>query len=371
MNIYRIEKKKSNFGKYIIVILITIAITLFTDRSIQKANEIDEFAEKLNLEIETPIKVKEVISADENNVETILKSTVGISLLKPSDTSIFDVNIEQNWGLGTGIIVSEKGFILTNQHLAKKRGSKVIVTLNSGKSVEGIVRWIEENIDMAIIQIEEKELIAAKLGNSDELKVGNEVMAIGNPLGIEFQGTTTKGIVSGLDRTLMFEENGEKIFMEGLIQTDASINPGNSGGPLINENGEVVGVNTVKITSAEGIGFAVPINIVKNVIKVFESEGVFSEATLGIYAYDSKVIPYMETNNNFNKGIYVVSVDEKGPCGKTGLKKGDIITKIDGIEINKMTELREYLYSKIPGDKVLLSVEDGETKEIEVMLGRA
>ena len=168
----------------------------------------------------------------------------------------------------------------------------------------------------------------------------------------------------------MFEEEGEKVFMEGLIQTDASINPGNSGGPLINESGEVIGINTVKITSAEGIGFAVPINIVKNVIESFENEDTFSEASLGIYAYDSYVIPYMETNNDFDKGIYVVSVDEEGPCGKSGLKKGDIITKIDGIEVNKMTKLREYLYSKKPGDKVILNVEDGESKIIEIVLGR-
>lgn len=193
-------------------------------------------------------------------------------------------------------------------------------------------------------------------------------MLFGNPLGREFIGTTTKGIVSGLDRTILFEENGEKVFMEGLIQTDASINPGNSGGPLINESGEVIGINTVKITSAEGIGFAVPINIVKNIIKEYEEEDVFIEASLGIYAYDSYAIPYMEKNNEFYEGIYVVSVDKNGPCGESTLEEGDIITQIDGIEVNKMTKLREYLYSKRPGDKVILNVEDGESKVLEIIL---
>lgn len=156
--------------------------------------------------------------------------------------------------------------------------------------------------------------------------------------------------------------------MEGLIQTDASINPGNSGGPLINSKGEVIGINTVKITSAEGIGFAVPINIVKNVINSFVLEDNFEEAYLGIYAYDSEAIRYMDTRNNFSEGIYVVSVDRQGPCGKEGLKKGDIITEIDGQPINKMTELREYLYTKRPGEKVTLAIEDTEPKVIEVEL---
>lgn len=187
-------------------------------------------------------------------------------------------------------------------------------------------------------------------------------------MGAEFQGTTTKGIVSGLDRTIKFEENGKPILMEGLIQTDASINPGNSGGPLINSKGEVIGINTVKITSAEGIGFAVPINIVKNVLNSFVLEDKFEEAYLGIYAYDSEAIKYMDTRNNFSGGIYVVSVDKQGPCGKEEIKKGDIITYIDGVKINKMTELREYLYSKKPGEKVTLEIEDIEPRIVEIEL---
>ena len=371
MELYRsYTKRKNNFFKYFFIIVVTIALTLFADRSIQKANEIDNFAERLILEeekVEVKDEVKENITT-ENYVENVLNSTVGISLIKPTGENIFDINVEQKWGIGTGIIVSEKGYILTNQHLAQKRGAKLIVTLNSGKSVQGKIVWTEENIDLAIIKIEEGELKPVILGDSDKLRIGNEVIAIGNPLGAEFQGTTTKGIVSGLDRTIMFEENGEKVFMEGLIQTDASINPGNSGGPLINDSGEVVGINTVKITSAEGIGFAVPINIVKNVIEAYENEDMFIEAYLGIYAYDSQAIRYMDTNNEFDNGIYVVNVEEDGPCWKSGLKRGDIITKIDGIEINKMTKLREYLYSKKPGDKIILNVEDGESKVIEITL---
>ena len=166
----------------------------------------------------------------------------------------------------------------------------------------------------------------------------------------------------------MFEENGEKFFMESLIQTDASINPGNSGGPLIDTNGNVIGINTVKLVEAEGIGFAVPINVVKPVIESFEKNEKFEEAVLGIYAYDSSVTPYMGSNLLLESGIYVSQIDKYGPSGKTELKVGDIIISIDGIEIDEMIELREYIYSKKPGDEVKLETQSGV--EITVALGK-
>ncbi len=375
MQLYKIEReKKGGFFKYFLIIVITALATLFINRTIQEANELDEFAEKLQYEKETNENIDLNLKKESNSngyIQDVLESTVGISLLRPTGTNIFDIDVAKKWGIGTGIIVSEKGYILTNEHLAKEKGARIVVTLNSGKSVHGKIVWTEENIDLALIKIEENGLIPAILGDSNELLIGDDVIAIGNPLGEEFQGTTTKGIVSGLDRTIKFDEENDTVFMEGLIQTDASINPGNSGGPLINSKGEVIGINTVKITSAEGIGFAVPINLVKNVINAFVLDDKFDEAYLGIYAYDSEAIKYMDTKNKFDSGIYVVSIDENGPCGKVGLKKGDIITKIDGVEINKMTELREYLYTKRIGDKVILSVEDSTSKELEVVLGKA
>ena len=129
-------------------------------------------------------------------------------------------------------------------------GTRLIVNLDNGESVQGKVMWTQDDIDIAIIKIDGKNLTVANLGDSDILKIGNEVWAIGNPLGVEFQRTTTKGIISGINRTLTFEENGKKIFMEDLIQTDASINFGKSESTLINENGEVIGINTVNITTA-------------------------------------------------------------------------------------------------------------------------
>ena len=160
--------------------------------------------------------------------------------------------------------------------------------------------------------------------------------------------------------------------MTDLIQTDATINPGNSGGPLIYPNGEVIGINTVKISSAEGIGFAVPINVVKQVIKSFDETDKFEEATIGIYAYDKEVIPYLTSKNvSFNKGIYVASIIPNGPASKTELKEGDNIISFDGLEINTMNELREYIYTKKPNDEIKIKFTRGKiNREINIKLGK-
>ncbi len=148
---------------------------------------------------------------------------------------------------------------------------------------------------------------------------------------------------------------------------------GNSGGPLIYPNGDIIGINTVKITTAEGIGFAIPINIIKPIIESFKLKGNFEEATIGIYAYDKEVVPYLNTSliNQFNKGIYVAQITKNGPADNTDLKEGDIITTIDNVELNTMNDLREYIYNKSPNDNVILKVTRGKiNKEIVVTLGK-
>ena len=159
--------------------------------------------------------------------------------------------------------------------------------------------------------------------------------------------------------------------MEDLIQTDATINPGNSGGPLINTKGEVIGINTVKITDAEGIGFAVPINIIKPIIEKITKTGEFTEAYLGIFAYDKNVIPYLDSSLEFDSGIYVAQVSTDGPSYYSGLKVGDIITKIDERAINKMSELRNYIYTKNVGDEVNLTILRNKREyNVKIKLGK-
>lgn len=305
-----------------------------------------------------------------NIISNVSESVVGISFVNVGIEDFLDLNGPEEMGLGSGVIVSSKGYILTNQHIAQKVGSSVNITLNNGEKVQGKVVWNEEVIDLAIIKVNARNLSVAKLGDSSSLFVGDDVIAIGNPLGMEFQGTCTKGIISGLNRTFSFEDDGEKYFMEDLIQTDASINPGNSGGPLIDSYGNVIGINTIKLEEAEGIGFAVPINVVKPLIEKLEENGSANEAYLGVYAYDREVIPYVDKSIKIDKGIYITEIDEYGPCKNLGLKVGDIIIEVDGKEVNKMIELREYIYSKEPGEQIILRVVDGEEKEVIVRLGK-
>ena len=211
------------------------------------------------------------------------------------------------------------------------------------------------------------------LGDSSQVKLGQTVYAIGNPIGFEFQRTVTSGIVSATNRTIVInegeEESEKSSYMENLIQTDATINPGNSGGPLINEIGEVIGVNSVKITSAEGIGFAVPINTVKNIIYSFTTTGSFDEAYLGIFAYDKNIIPYLDNNLELEEGIYVVQVNTNSSADRYGIKEKDILLEVDGIALEKMCDLRCYIYTKSPGDKVLLKLlRNKKEMQIEVKL---
>ena len=198
-------------------------------------------------------------------------------------------------------------------------------------------------------------------------------MQFGNPIGFEFRRTVTSGIISAKNRTIKIEEESKSSYMTDLIQTDATINPGNSGGPLIYPNGDIIGINTVKISTAEGIGFAIPINIIRPIIESFKQIGNFEEATIGIYAYDKEVVPYLNTNlnNNFQKGIYVAQITSNGPADNTELKNGDIITSIDNIELNTMNDLRAYIYTKKPNDEVNLKIIRGKiNKEFNIVLGK-
>lgn len=159
--------------------------------------------------------------------------------------------------------------------------------------------------------------------------------------------------------------------MEDLIQTDATINPGNSGGPLIKSNGEVIGINSVKIESAEAIGFAIPINIIKPIISSYTKSDNFEEASIGIFAYDKNVIPYLNSKLNIESGVYVVEVIKNSSAEKAGIKKGDIIQKIDGINLNKMSELRKYIYTKTPGEEITLLIQrNGISSPVKVRLGK-
>ena len=316
-------------------------------------------------------------NANANNISSIIenvsKAVVGISKIKNKGTTIFLENSTTNLGLGTGFIITEDGYIVTNAHVSGEKYDTCYVTLEEGNTFTANVVWADTDIDLSIIKIKANNLSCLNLGDSDNLKVADFVYAIGNPIGFEFQRSVTAGIISGLERTLKIEEDEGTSYMEGLIQTDATINRGNSGGPLINKKGEVIGVNSVKITDAEGIGFAVPINVIKPIIESYKNEGEYTAATLGVFAYDKNIVPYINKelgiNQTLDNGIYVAEVKKNSPAARAGIKEADVLLKIDNLELNKMCNLRQYIYSKKPGDVVnIVYIRNNRQYEEEVML---
>lgn len=325
------------------------------------------------IEAQTVEKVQENSKNVADTIEEINEKVVGISKLKNTGSSILGKSTENELGLGTGIIVSDNGYILSNEHVTGGKYSKCYITLENGNNYDGIVVWSDTDLDLSLTKINAKDLKYVEFGDSDKIRVGEIVYAIGNPIGFEFRRTVTSGIISARNRTIKIEEQEKLSYMTNLIQTDATINPGNSGGPLIYPNGEVIGINTVKISTAEGIGFAVPINIVKPIIESYRNTDDFKEATIGIYAYDKEVVPYLQGtfNTQIEKGIYVVQITKNGPADKSELKEGDIIVSIDNKQLSTMNDLRQYIYTKVPGDEVKLQVKRGKiNKEMTVVLGK-
>lgn len=369
----RVKKKKTKrniFIAFIIIvttILIVSLVRLYSRIDISKSNE--------EIKVERTGTSSTKINENDESIENIIAETnysvVGISKIEDVGDSVFSENAIEKLGLGTGIIVSSKGYIVTNMHVSGDKYSNCYVTLENGNSYKANVVWADSTLDLSILKINIEGMRSAKLGDSSKVKTGQTVYAIGNPIGYEFQRTVTSGIISAESRTLKFKENNTDILMTDLIQTDADINPGNSGGPLINTKGEVIGINSLKIDSAEGIGFAVPINIIKPIIEKFDKTGKFEEPTIGISGYDKNVIPYLDKDISITSGVYVENIVKGSPAEQKGILKGDIILKIDDKEINTMNELKEYVYSKYPGDEVNLSIKrNGISKNVKINLGK-
>lgn len=374
------EKKKNKEKKIIIIAIILIFLWIFAFYLYNMYNNIEiNNTNYTTTKTQSTLKAQTVDKVEENskNVADVIEETsrkvVGISKLKNTGNSILSKSTESELGLGTGIIVTDNGYILSNEHVTGNKYSKCYITMENGNNYDGTVVWSDSDLDLSITKVNAKNLEHVSLGDSSKIRVGETVYAIGNPIGYEFRRTVTSGIISAKNRTIKIEETNKSSYMTDLIQTDATINPGNSGGPLIYPNGEVIGINTVKISSAEGIGFAIPINIVKPIIESFKKQETFEEATIGIYAYDKEVMPYLDSNYkiNFDKGIYVAQIAKNGPSDNTELKEGDIITSIDNNNLNTMNDLRQYIYTKKPNDEVTLNIRRGKiSRQVKIVLGK-
>ena len=296
-------------------------------------------------------------------IEEALPSVVGIS------TSAADGAGNSSWYMGSGVIVTDNGYIITNQHVIGGSSEEIIVTLYNGTTRQARKIWSDSALDLAVIKVDGERYTIATLGDAEKLRVGENVVAIGNPLSMQFERTVTAGIVSALNRTITVDNGGVPGYMEDLIQTDASINPGNSGGPLINAAGEVVGINTIKVSAAEGMGFAIPINLCIPVVERIKNLGEFKTPYLGLYAYTSEAARYVKKVTGFNRGLYIVQLDPTGPAFKAGLRYGDIIVYVDGKEINSMLSLRRQLFTHQPGETITISfLRDDSLREAIITL---
>lgn len=272
--------------------------------------------------------------------------------------------------IGTGFIVSADGLIVTNKHVVAQTGATYKIITKDNREYKAIQINRDPVNDVAIIKIDAKGLQPVELGDSSNLKVGQFVIAIGTALG-EFRHTVTTGVISGLGRGItagnIFEGYVEEL--DNIIQTDAAINPGNSGGPLLNSAGQVIGVNVALAQGAQNIGFALPINTIKESLNQFKAGGGFSKrAYLGVqYQMISRQAAIL---NDLPQGAYVIEVMADSPAEKAGLKNEDIITKIDGQELTEQNGgLAKAIIKKKPGDRVSLDLwRDGKTLKLEVTL---
>ncbi|MBC3889950.1 PDZ domain-containing protein [Acetobacterium paludosum] len=313
---------------------------------------------------------KEVIvnqgSADtvvEAIAQVVPPSVVGIETTETAKTTFGQK--QEETGVGSGFILTSDGYIATNQHVASNSVSSMKVSLADGNTYDGKLIWSDSTLDLAIIKIDAKGLPTLQLGDSDNVVVGALAVAVGNPMGLNFERTVTSGIVSALNRSIPLD-NG---IAEDLIQTDASINSGNSGGPLVNKDGAVIGINSYKLTTGEGMGFAIPINILKPILNEIVATGKFNSTVMGITGYDRAIANYYLSDSavNFSKGIYIASVQSGGGATNAGLAVGDIILDIDGTETNTMLKMKEILYAKNAGDKVSVTYQrNGQTLTTDV-----
>lgn len=279
--------------------------------------------------------------------------------------------------MGSGFVVNEEGYIMTNDHVIASLTSntgyssgggyadQVAVVLNDGTQLPAEILWSDSSLDLAILKVKsDVPLKPVKLGDSDSLIIGEQAIAIGNPFALEFHGTVTAGYISGLDRTV----SGKGAEMRNLIQTDASINKGNSGGPLLNAKGEVIGINTLKLSSGEGLGFSIPINTAKKIIEQVIETGTYEKVTIGVTGTDLEAYEkYFNIDLTPNNGIVVLEVLPDSPASKVGLQVNDVITKVNGEEIVDFKDLQNKISSFSFGDTITLEYfRNGQSQKVDI-----
>lgn len=288
-------------------------------------------------------------------VEKVIPSVVNISEVKLMRDAYLHVHPVP--GVGSGFVIDKGGWILTNSHVVF--GSQEIkVSFEDGRTFPGELRGIDTIMDLAVLHIDAEDLPVPDIAKNNNLKIGQMAIAIGSPLGLVGGPTVTAGVVSALNRSIQTEAT----FMEGLIQTDAAINPGNSGGPLINSDGVVIGINSAIIPFAQGIGFAIPIQPAMWIAQQLREHGEIIRPWISMNAVDvnPKMVAYY--NLSVDKGVMVTNVIPKSEAEKSGLRIGDILVRMDDVEIDNVRDLIKVMNKRKVGDRVAMEIIRGMEK---------
>ena len=286
--------------------------------------------------------------------ETVRSAIVGVS-----------VKLSNGSSLGSGVAIADNGYVLTNQHVIS--GQKDITLYLADKTTtKADLIWSDSSIDLAILK-SAKNIPYLSTAPLSDVKIGDDVLAVGTPLSLQFQHTFTKGIVSALNRTLEIQSlGGYTTYMQNLIQHDASINSGNSGGPLINSQGKVIGINSLKASDAEGIGFAIPIETATAIAERVIPDANFEQVRLGVFGCDAELAKF-KNETDLDKGVFVLDVKKGSIMSLTGLRAGDVIVSINDEKITNNLDFRKAIYKLNPGEEVRIGVYNaGQTREIVI-----
>lgn len=290
-----------------------------------------------------------------NVLEIVTKSVVHINTLRVvQDYYYRRMPIK---GMGSGFIVDSDGHIVTNAHVVRG-ADRIGVVLHDSSLVEGVIKGSCQSIDVALIKVDSADLTAAELGDSDKLRVGQRVYAIGNPFGLVGGPTVTSGVVSALNRSIQ----DRRVSLQNLVQTDAPINPGNSGGPLVDTRGNVVAMNTAIIPYAQGIGFAIPINPVKECVEQVKVYGQYATPWVGIYGVSTTPQIAEYYNLMADRGVLVTNVIAGSPAQKSNITAGDVIVALDGVDLNTVEELRTEIERRRIGETARLLIIRGRQR---------
>jgi serine protease Do len=305
-------------------------------------------------------------SYDEKNVldiiEKVSKSVVNISTIKLVHNMFYQAVPVA--GMGSGTIIDAKGLILTNNHVVGG-AEKIGVTLWNNEVLEGIIVASCAIHDIAVVKVEDKNFEAAELGDSDKLRVGQRVYAIGNPFGMAGGPSVTSGVISAINRTI----ESQRGLIENLVQTDAAINPGNSGGPLVDLEGKVIAINTAIIPFAQGIGFAIPINSAKTCTNDMVTEGIAKRPWLGVIGLSITGELARYYGLSVDRGVLVTKVAESSPAEDAGMADGDIILEVDNVETRRIEDLVKEIHNRKAGDTVkIFALRNGREHFFELKL---